>query len=90
MRFGAQVPFQRGFGGRGTIHQVSAILIEVYALRLASEKPWTKKLWIYDFRTNERFTLKTNSLSPAVPAYFQLLTVALQPMSASKVTSVVS
>lgn len=28
----------------------------------ASEKPWTTKLWIYDFRTNEHFTLKTNSL----------------------------
>jgi type I restriction enzyme M protein len=28
----------------------------------ASETPWTKKLWIYDFRTNEHFTLKTNSL----------------------------
>jgi type I restriction enzyme M protein len=30
--------------------------------RIASEKPWTKKLWIYDFRTNEHFTLKTNPL----------------------------
>jgi type I restriction enzyme M protein len=30
--------------------------------RVASEKPWTKKLWIYDFRTNEHFTLKTNLL----------------------------
>jgi type I restriction enzyme M protein len=30
--------------------------------RVASEKPWTKKLWIYDFRTNEHFTLKTNPL----------------------------
>jgi hypothetical protein len=30
--------------------------------RVASEKPWTKKLWIYDFRTNEHFTLKTSSL----------------------------
>jgi type I restriction enzyme M protein len=30
--------------------------------RVASEKPWTKKLWIYDFRTSEHFTLKTNSL----------------------------
>ena len=29
----------------------------------ASEKPWTEKLWIYDFRTNMHFTLKTNSLS---------------------------
>ncbi len=24
-----------------------------------SEKPWTDKLWIYDFRTNQNFTLKT-------------------------------
>jgi type I restriction enzyme M protein len=30
--------------------------------RVAAEKPWTKKLWIYDFRTNEHFTLKTNPL----------------------------
>lgn len=28
----------------------------------ASEVPWTKKLWIYDFRTNINFTLKTNPL----------------------------
>jgi type I restriction enzyme M protein len=28
----------------------------------ASERPWTKKLWIYDFRTNKDFTLKTNPL----------------------------
>jgi type I restriction enzyme M protein len=28
----------------------------------ASETPWTKSLWIYDFRTNQHFTLKTNSL----------------------------
>jgi type I restriction enzyme M protein len=28
----------------------------------ASETPWTKKLWIYDLRTNMRFTLKTNPL----------------------------
>ena len=28
----------------------------------ASEKPWTKKLWIYDFRANIRFTLKTQML----------------------------
>jgi type I restriction enzyme M protein len=30
--------------------------------RPASEKPWTKKLWIYDLRTNMHFTLKTNPL----------------------------
>jgi type I restriction enzyme M protein len=28
----------------------------------ASEKPWTKSLWIYDLRTNMHFTLKTNPL----------------------------
>jgi type I restriction enzyme M protein len=29
----------------------------------ASETPWTKQLWIYDFRTNKDFTLKTNPLA---------------------------
>ena len=28
----------------------------------ATETPWTKKLWIYDLRTNMHFTLKTNPL----------------------------
>ena len=28
----------------------------------ASETPWTEKLWIYDLRTNQHFTLKTNPL----------------------------
>jgi type I restriction enzyme M protein len=26
------------------------------------KNPWTKKLWIYDFRTNQSFTLKTRML----------------------------
>ena len=29
----------------------------------ASEKPWTPYLWIYDLRTNQRFTLKNNPLT---------------------------
>jgi type I restriction enzyme M protein len=29
----------------------------------ASETPWTKQLWIYDLRTNQHFTLKTNPLT---------------------------
>ncbi len=29
----------------------------------ASEKPWTKDLWIYDLRTNKHFTLKENPLT---------------------------
>ena len=28
----------------------------------AGETPWTKKLWIYDLRTNQHFTLKTDPL----------------------------
>ena len=31
----------------------------------ASETPWTKELWIYDLRTNRRFTLKNNPLNRA-------------------------
>jgi type I restriction enzyme M protein len=31
----------------------------------ASESPWTRTLWIYDFRTNQHFTLKTNPLKRA-------------------------
>jgi type I restriction enzyme M protein len=30
-----------------------------------SATPWTKKLWIYDLRTNQHFTLKTNPLKRA-------------------------
>ena len=28
----------------------------------ASETPWTKKLWIYDLRTNKHYTLKTSPM----------------------------
>ena len=31
----------------------------------ASDTPWTRDLWIYDLRTNRRFTLKTNPLTRA-------------------------
>ena len=31
----------------------------------AAETPWTRKLWIYDLRTNRRFTLKANPLTRA-------------------------
>jgi type I restriction-modification system DNA methylase subunit len=29
----------------------------------ASPTPWTRELWVYDFRTNQNFTLKQNPLS---------------------------
>ena len=31
----------------------------------ASDKPWTKKLWVYDLRTNKHFTLKQNRMTRA-------------------------
>lgn len=31
----------------------------------ASQNPWTKELWVYDFRTNMHFTQKTKSLKRA-------------------------
>jgi type I restriction enzyme M protein len=31
----------------------------------AGEKPWTTKLWVYDFRTNQHFTMKQNPLRRA-------------------------
>ena len=33
--------------------------------RPAREAPWTKKLWIYDLRTNKHFTLKKHPMSDA-------------------------
>ena len=33
----------------------------------ASETPWTKQLWIYDLRTNQNFTLKTEPAEPRRP-----------------------
>src|SRR6476660_1988071 len=31
----------------------------------ASEQPWTRRLWVYDLRTNQHFTLKQNPLRRA-------------------------
>ncbi|MBN2872739.1 MAG: SAM-dependent DNA methyltransferase [Halothiobacillaceae bacterium] len=31
----------------------------------ASPNPWTRKLWVYDLRTNQHFTLKTNPMKRA-------------------------
>jgi type I restriction enzyme M protein len=33
--------------------------------RPASDTPWTEKLWVYDFRTNQHFTMKQNPLRRA-------------------------
>ncbi len=35
----------------------------------AQEKPWTSKLWIYDLRTNQHFTLKRTDLDDFVACY---------------------
>jgi type I restriction enzyme M protein len=31
----------------------------------ASPKPWTRRMWVYDLRTNQHFTLKTNTMKRA-------------------------
>jgi type I restriction enzyme M protein len=36
-----------------------------FDVKEASERPWTRKLWIYDLRTNKHFTLKTKQLQRA-------------------------
>ena len=33
--------------------------------RPAADHPWTEKLWVYDFRTNQHFTMKQNPLRRA-------------------------
>jgi type I restriction enzyme M protein len=33
--------------------------------RPAAESPWTERLWVYDLRTNQHFTLKQNPLTRA-------------------------
>lgn len=33
--------------------------------KAASETPWTRQVWFYDFRTNKHFTLKQNRLERA-------------------------
>ena len=43
----------------------------------ASETPWTKKLWIYDLRTNQHFTLKTDPLKREDLDEFVLATTAI-------------
>jgi type I restriction enzyme M protein len=37
--------------------------VHFFERKPASETPWTNKLWIYDLRTNQHFTLKQNTLS---------------------------
>ena len=33
-----------------------------FARKPASPNPWTRKLWVYDLRTNKHFTLKTKPM----------------------------
>ena len=51
----------------------------------ASETPWTRDLWIYDLRTNRRFTLKANPLTRARPGRLRgLLQPGRPPSSAGR------
>ena len=48
--------------GRATNTGAAFSSLGVRDRKIASADPWTKKLWIYDLRTNVHFTLKTNRL----------------------------
>ena len=37
--------------------------MNLHFVTVTTAKAWTKKLWIYDLRTNQHFTLKTNPLN---------------------------
>ena len=52
----------------------------------ASETPWTKKLWIYDLRTNKHFTLKTNPLDARRPRRVRRLLQAREPPARARAT----
>jgi type I restriction enzyme M protein len=47
----------------------------------AAKKPWTKDVWIYDYRTNIKHTLKTNPLKKEDPDGF---VEAYQPANRNK------
>ena len=47
----------------------------------ASERPWTEKLWVYDLRTNQHFTLKQNPLTRAALDDFVQCYAAGRPRS---------
>ena len=42
---------------------VKANVLFFDAKRARPEAPWTSKLWVYDFRTGQHFTLRQNKLS---------------------------
>ena len=43
-------------------YKINRLNVIFFDRKPASETPWTKILWIYDFRTNQHFTLKQNPL----------------------------
>ena len=46
--------------------------------KAGSDTPWTKDLWIYDLRTNQHFTRRTNPLArPDLDDFVEDLQVAL-------------
>ena len=45
----------------------------------ASETPWTKKLWVYDLRTNKHFTLKTRPAEAGRPRRLRRLLPPREP-----------
>jgi len=50
--------------------------------RPAAERPWTERLWVYDLRTNQHFTLKTKPLKRTDLDGFVAACKPGQPLSA--------
>ena len=53
-----------GRGGRSpsAVVEGGGANVLFFTRKAASSTPWTRDLWVYDLRTNQRFTLKTRSL----------------------------
>ena len=77
---GVTPPFGKGGGAAGHTPAVpSKANVLFFDKKPASSDPWTRKLWIYDLRTNQHFTLKTNPLTRAALDDFVLSYAAGRP-----------
>lgn len=52
-------------GPRASYAQGVKVNVLLFDRKPGSDTPWTKDLWIYNLRTNQHFTLKTNTLTRA-------------------------
>ena len=51
--------------GHQTLDHLHEAIFTAFDRKPPQEQAWTKRLWVYDLRTNMHFTLKTNPLKRA-------------------------